>query len=544
MILRRFHISSLEFPVHVLTPLLLFTVPVTAQQVRVIRELGHDVSAPLRTMTQSYPAVPTDSMIPEREEDSIHVQAAGLAHNDRALQRVVLPAVGTNPGLSILGVGSDFSGPQGRFSVPYAPPDANASVGATQIVETVNTSLAVFDKITGSTIWGPVDIATLWSGSPSGCASTAKMALADPEVLYDKLAGRWLIGIHTLTNPYLSCLAVSTTGDATGTYNRYAFSVSADGNLTTQDIGIWPDGYYISRWTSTSPGSYMGPEACVADRSRMLAGLTATMQCFQIQDPRLMGMLPSDLDGTTLPPAGSPNYFLVQGPAQSNSLYLFKLHADFSNPAHSTFTGPTSISVAAYTPAPPFGTPTVPQLGTRQLLDAIGGNLMRRLAYRNFPGAQPPHESLVVTHSVMVGTGSATRTGLRWYELRNPGTVPVVFQQGTFSPDTNYRWMGSMAMDKMQNIAIGYSVSGSGMYPAIRYTGRQPGDPAGALETEATIYQGRGSQMGSERWGDYNSLSVDPVDDCTMWYTGQYMVSSGSLEWATRVYSFRFQSCK
>jgi hypothetical protein len=144
----------------------------------------------------------------------------------------------------------------------------------------------------------------------------------------------------------------------------------------------------------------------------------------------------------------------------------------------------------------------------------------------------------------MAGTGANSRTAVRWYEVRSPATTPAVFQQGTYSPDTTDRWMGSIAMDKMGNMAIGYSASSATMYPAIRYTGRVSTDPLNSLETEAVIFSGTGSQTDGGRWGDYTSMSVDPADDCTLWYTGEYMVSTGPLNWATRLFSFKFTSCR
>ena len=309
-------------------------------------------------------------------------------------------------------------------------------------------------------------------------------------------------------------------------------------------MGVWPDGYYLAQWIYTNSTTYVGPQACAADRQQMLAGQTATMQCFQIENTSLHGMAPSDLDGTNPPPAGSPNYYLIQGPAGSNSLYLYRFHVDFTTPANSTFTGPTTIDVGAYRPAPAFGVAAIPQPSTSQLLEVFGNDLMPRLAYRYFPGATRPYESLVATYSVTVGTGSSSRTAVRWYELRNPGTSVTVYQQGTYSPDTTHRWMGSIAMDKMGDIAIGYSVSSASVYPGIRYAGRVSSDPLNELGAEATVYSGSGSQSSGARWGDYTSMSVDPADDCTMWYTGEYMGGSGALEWATRLFSFRFSACQ
>jgi hypothetical protein len=516
------------------------TLPILAQQVKVIREWQHDVSPPLQSMASEEPAVAV-SNDPEQlgEESDGGTLIAGPA--DPVVQETADGSLGTIPVMNLLGLGSGFTGPQGIFQPSVAPPDANASVGATQVVETVNRELAVFEKSTGSPILGPIFVGILWQGFNAPCVR--RYDLADPVVLYDKLANRWLVSIHTLGTPYFICLAVSTTGDATGPYNRYAFQVQADGLPTNEQLGIWPDGYYLAHLIFTNASTYVGPQACAVDRNRMIAGQTATMQCFQINNTNIRGMAPSDLDGRNAPPAGSPNYYLIQGPPGSNSLYLYRFHVNFTSPASSTFTGPSTIKVAPYNAPPRGGSGVVPQLGTTQLLGVNGGDVMPRLAYRNFPNANPPHESLVATHSVRVGTGSNFRVGLRWYELRAPGTTPTVFQQGTYSPDTTSRWMGSIAMDKMADIAIGYSTSSATMYPSIRYTGRVPSDPLNTLEAEGTIFNGNGSQTGGGRWGDYTSMSMDPSDDCTMWYTGEYLASTGALTWATRIFAFKFPSC-
>jgi len=133
---------------------------------------------------------------------------------------------------------------------------------------------------------------------------------------------------------------------------------------------------------------------------------------------------------------------------------------------------------------------------------------------------------------------------VRWYEIRDPGGVPTIHQQGTFSPDSVSRWMGSIAMDKAGNIAVGYSVSSGSINPGIRLTGRVPTDTLGTLEAEQSVIRGTGSQSGSNRWGDYSSMSVDPVDDCTFWYSNQYLKTTGSKNWSTRIYAFKFPACQ
>jgi hypothetical protein len=204
-----------------------------------------------------------------------------------------------------------------------------------------------------------------------------------------------------------------------------------------------------------------------------------------------------------------------------------------SGAAHAKVTGPTSIPVATFSEACGGGI-CIPQLDTSRLLDSLGDRLMYRLAYRNFGD----HEALVVNHSITAGSSA----GLRWYEIRNPGS-PYIYQPGTFAPDARFRWMGSMAMDKFGDIAVGYSVSSSSSHPSISFTGRVPADSPGTLEAEMPVILGQGSQRNVSNWGDYSSLSVDPTDDCTFWYTTEYLKTDGSYNWSTRIASFKFPSC-
>jgi hypothetical protein len=292
-------------------------------------------------------------------------------------------------------------------------------------------------------------------------------------------------------------------------------------------------------------GKFKGAMVCAFDRSAMLAGNPATMQCFQLSSD-FPHLLPSDLDGSTPPPAGSPNYFLNFG---TNALNLWKFQVDFNNSGNSKITGPTNIPVAPFSEACGGGI-CIPQLGTNRLLDSLGDRLMYRLAYRNFVGPGG-HESLVMNHSVTAGSS----VGLRWYEIRNPSSCNpspqspqyCIYQQGTFAgvpPDANFRWMGSVAMDKVGDIAVGYSVSSSSINPSIRFTGRVPADPLNTLEGEMSITNGAGSQLNVTNWGDYSSMSIDPVDDCTFWYTTEYLKTNGSYNWSTRIASFKFPSCQ
>jgi hypothetical protein len=430
------------------------------------------------------------------------------------------------------GVGTGFTGPQGTFSVDSAPPDTVGAVGDTQYVQVVNTGLAVFDKATKNVVYGPVPTNTLWSGFGGQCEDDND---GDAVVVYDKAANRWIVSQFAVgTTPYLQCVAVSHTSDATGAWYRYSFSY---GSVFPDypKMGVWPDAYYET-FNMFNGNSFNGSLLCAYDRASMLTGAAATQQCFQLAKT-FGGVLPSDLDGSTAPPTGSPNYLVNFG---TNSLNLWKFHVDWANTANTSLSGPTSLAVAAFTPACGGGACVI-QPGTQNKIDTLADRVMHRLAYRNFGD----HESLVVNHAVRVGTVMKNPySGVRWYEIRSLGTTPVIYQQSTFAPDSSFRWMGSIAMDADGNIALGYSVSSATIDPAIAYTGRLSSDALNTMQAETTIVAGGGAQTtGLDRWGDYSAMTIDPVDDCTFWYTNEYLKADGTFNWSTRIGSLKFASC-
>ena len=330
--------------------------------------------------------------------------------------------------------------------------------------------------------------------------------------------------------PYL-CVAVSTASDATGTWYRYAFPLPLGQLPDYPKLGVWPDAYYTSS-NQAVDNVLIGAYVCALDRSSMLVGDTATSQCFQ-QSPSVASLLPSDVDGLTPPPAGAPDYFMNLG---TNALNLYKFHVDFQNPLNTTFTGPALIPVTAFTQACGDSSSCVPQKNTPNKLTALGDRLMYRLAYRNFG----THESIVANHAVLNSTGSV---GVRWYEIRNPSSIPVIYQQSTYAPDNRYRFLASIAMDRLGDIALGYTKSAAFLYPTPAVTGRLASETLGTLETEITVKSGLGAQTSSYRWGDYSSMAVDPSNDCTFWYSTQYLQTSGARNWSTRLFSFKFKGC-
>jgi hypothetical protein len=476
------------------------------------------------------------------DEHHIPLPYVPAGQEDGAVQRSAqfAPLAPTLQG-GVDGVGKGFSGPNGSFTVQYAPPDTVGAVGDTQYVQVVNVGMAVFNKSTKAVVLGPIPTSTLWQGFGGQCEADND---GDAVVVFDRAAHRWVVSQFAVGSaPYLECVAVSQTADATGSWYRYAFSYGNAFNDYPK-MGVWPDGYYVTFNIFNNGSTWGGSKVCAYDRAKMLAGQAATQQCFQLSTA-YGGLLPADLDGSTQPPAGSPNYLLNFG---TNSLNLWKFHVDWTTPGNSSLSTARNIPVAAFTPAC-NGSNCIPQSGTRQLLDSLADRLMNRLAYRNFGS----YESLVVSHSVSVSAGTAKKgkpapasTGVRWYELRSPNGTPAVYQQSTFAPDTNFRWMGSIAQDKQGNMALGYSVSSSSMYPSIRYTGRLVGDALNTMTGETTLIAGGGSQSGQnlDRWGDYSAMTVDPTDDCTFWYTTEYLKATGAFNWSTRIGSFKYAGCQ
>jgi hypothetical protein len=527
----------------------------------VVKATKQAFAPPLSQMVPIPPRSGALSSFPDDDErQPMHGARSASPVEDSVLQRSSdqtavsdLTTLSTNSGLNILGLGTGFPG----YSLQGNVPDTNGAAGPTQFVEWVNESFVVFNKSNGSIAYGPANGSTLWQALGAPCSTNNNL---DPIVQYDKLANRRVMMMPMWAEPDYFCVAVSTTSDfVNSSWYLYAFMEPGNNPLCGDcrpgmdypKWGVWPDGYYVTYNQAGSGGTFIGAGVAVVNRNSVLNGGAATMQWFTNLGSSYGTLLPGDVDGTTPPPAGSPEYFLSFD-YNDESLDLWQLHVNWTTPADSTFTGPTNIPVAAFT-EPCGETVTllnyttgdcVPQAGTSQGLDSYGDRLMYRLAYRNFGS----YQALVANHTVQVGTGS-NQTGIRWYELQNTGSGFGLYQQGTYAPDSSYRWMGSIAMDKAGDIALGYNVSSATMHPSIRYTGRVPTDPLGTMESEVDVLSAAGVSLASQtntlHWGDYSALAVDPSDDCTFWYSGEYVptLNSANNHWGTRIASFSFPAC-
>lgn len=512
-------------------------------------------------------------------------------------------AHGTKPPVTIVasfdGLGVGFVGPQGT-ATPRNPSDNTLAVGRDHIVQIVNSRMAIFTKrgslfdTTGKVLYGPVETRNVFRGFAGPCEARNN---GDAVARYDQLADRWLIvmpifsrmpvrqdepspgrsgepaqrsvrgragqpgaatrlsepppppppvpGDSTARPPaprreqgsYAMCYAVSVGPDPFGPYYRYEFVRPLFPDYPRP--AVWPDGYYVP--TSTGD-DVIQKHACVVDRARMLKGEDASEQCVVIDSVNFLNN--ADLDGQALPPLGAPNIIMATGGTQlkqimdDDGIYVWTMHVDWDDPARTRLTGPLKVRVAPYHYLCDGQlTNCVPQPGSDRRLDAQGDKIMARLVYRRI-GKQ---ESLVAVHSVNTSAGGG---GVRWYEFRLDGRRNVrLHQQGTYAPDSLYRWMASPAIDARGNIAIGYSFGGTPHFAGQRIAGRLAGDPKGILTLrEAVLVEGEAAQTTTLRWEDYTQTAMDPSDDCTIWYVGDYL-KNGATSYSTRIGAVRMPGC-
>jgi hypothetical protein len=504
---------------------------------------------------QKMPAIPP-LLAPSRiEREPIRPQPpTDLTGVDRGAQTFqgALVSAPSPAGVSFEGVGTGIPG----FVPSSNPPDTNGRVGAIQYVQWNNTSFAIWDK-SGTRLYGPVAGNTLFQSLGGACATHND---GDPVVAYDILSGRWILSQFVVgASPDFShqCVAVSATGDALGSYYLYDFVTDSTNFVDYPKIGVWPDGYYMTGHVFNQAGtSYLAGRIFVFERDKMLQGLPARQLQADLKKYNgraQYGFLPSDLDSLAPPPAGEAAFVIGPDPVSNRNLDSTRVAVTWGNTPRITL---TETKIAATWSVPPcVGSPSnadfncVPEPSpatAADYLDNLSFHLMYRLPYRNF-GGTPAQESLVGNISVK---GSASQPGhgaIGWYEFRNAGsssTTPTVFQAGTFDPDNAYRWMGSIAMDKDHNVALGYSKSSPSINPGIYVNGRLSTDPPNTMGAEATTIAGRGVQIGGgNRWGDYSAMTLDPVDQCTFFYTNEYLPNNGEFNWATRVSTYKFASC-
>src|SRR5215469_2594895 len=499
------------------------------------------------------------------------------------------------------GLGAGFQGPQGTATFRN-PSDNSLAVGPDHIVQIVNSRIAIYSKKgskygkSGTVLYGPVATKSVWTGFGGVCEARNN---GDAVVRYDQLAGRWLMVLPIFSpigpdefpakttvaagqtvppgqlakpgessspgasaelpaNPpqppppperghppqekkagvWAMCYAVSTGPDPLESYYRYAFERTLFPDYPRP--AVWIDGYYVA--TSTGD-DVIQKHVCIADRTKMLVGQPSTEQCIVVDGVNFLNN--ADIEGQKRPPAGAPNIMMASGGTQlknvfdDDGIYFWKVNVDWNNPANTKTDGPTKIKVAPYHYLCNGQlTSCVPQPDTDRRLDVQGDKIMNRVIYRRLGR----HESIVAAQSVATEGGGG---GVRWYEFRlDKQRNPVLYQQGTYAPGGFYRWMPSIAMDKKGDIGVGYSFGGIPNFPGQRFAAREAGDPKGLLTLHETVLaEGEAPQKDTLRWEDYTTTAMDPSDDCTFWYVGDYF-KAGEANYRTKIGSFRLPNCK
>jgi hypothetical protein len=518
--------------------------PQSSVRPAVSTSLRNHTSAPLRDIASSFAATKRNQK--NQPHPMYKLPGAKPGGTDVGSGSGVRSGARAPVGAGMPSFDNDFAGLGNDAGV--LPPDTNGDVGPDHYMQWINLQFAIYDK-DGNELIGSTPGNALFDGLGGPCETQND---GDPIVQYDHLSDRWMASQFALfaEDGFHQCIAVSTSGDPTSTWNQYDFLISATKINDYGKFGVWPDAYYMSiNQFDANTFGWAGQGAVAFERDAMLDGLPAQMVYFDLfsVDPLFGGQQPSDLDGLP-PPEGTPNVFVESDDDASgwdtDRLSMWEFHVDWDDPSNSTFgvdgepnghldTDPFESDICG------FARDCIPQPGTSQGLDAISDRLMYRLQYRNFGD----HASLVVNQTV--DADGSDHAGIRWYELRDSGSGWGIEQQGTYAPDSDHRWMGSAAMDASGDIAVGFSVSSSDTFPSIRAAGRLVTDPAGELsQGESEMIAGTGSQTHpAARWGDYSMLAVDPVDQCTYWYTQEYLTTTSPADWQTRIGHFKFPSC-
>jgi hypothetical protein len=454
--------------------------------------------------------------------------------------------------------------------------DPNGAIGTKQYLEWTNVAFQAYDKVTHAPVWSSPQLGTQWFRN-NNIPNCTKIG-GDGIITFDRMASRWLIAGRSTPSPntYYYCVAISNTDDlASSTLSWYTYQfhlnpvLGANGHGTTYfpdwpKFGTWADAYYVSFDLNDVNNEYrqIGVVVCALDRTNMVIGSTPNpMQCFSDPNPIPLNgslylkhsLIPADIEGTTAPPSGRDEYLVsIQNPPNdghsttSSSINLWDLHVDWVNPLNSRLTN-SPLTVPTYTPGcytvkGVANTQCIPESTTKAThnrVDSVGDRLMPRFAYRNFA----TYESFLVSHTVQTGTTNL-QTGIRWYELRGSG-VPAIYQSGTINPDhTLFRFMPSIAQDSAGNAAVGYNVSSGSTHPGIKTSWWNLSSQSKA--TECLIFNGGGDEEDAKNWGDYSSMTVDPVDDSTFWYVTQYFAQNETARpanWKTRIGYFKVSTC-
>jgi hypothetical protein len=468
---------------------------------------GHSVFIDARTLKSQPP-----KKRPPKEEVELRETGHQGSGPEAAVQSS--SAINAAPAPTISVKGLDFN----TWGAGH-PPDTNGAIGPNHLVQTVNTSIGIFDKTNGNRVAAfTYDDFFVNSGTAECDGNNG----GDPTVSFDFPSGRWVIGdfawIDSRRGPFFECIAVSSGSDPVASTWTFYSVPAGDGRFPDYPkFGVGHDALYFTI-NNFRNNSYTGAGVYALNRTTLGS---PTLQVQHVTtSSSFFSLIPANIDAVT---AGAPE---IIASIWNGRISLWRFAVNWSNPASTTFTNFSNINVS-YTSIGRISTPG-------EGVDSLSPRVMNKVQQRN--------GSLWLTHTVASGTVA----GIRWYELTGLTGTPSIRQQGTFAPtDGLSRWMPSLATDKQGNMAVGYNVASRTKHPAIRYAGRLAADPLNTLgQGETSLIEGTGSPSTGNfnRWGDYSEMSVDPNDGCTFWFTTEYYEVTGA-DWQTRVGSFKYPGC-
>jgi hypothetical protein len=458
--------------------------------------------------------------------------------------------------------------------IPFSatvPPDIDMAAGPNHLIAVVNVAFEIYDKQGNSLTGGPIGFASFFAGTP-GCSAASTF---DPDVVYDPVADRFVIGVDGGGTDF--CVAATQTGDPTGAWNRYGFPTNVNGAFFDfPHMGVGQEAIFMgsNQFGGFLPYGFEG-RVFAMDKVAMYSGAALTVVTRELAPPGMEGPLNVKLDGTPQPsqqqPTGTPFYIMSE-------FFDGKVHSVYSwqDPFGAdiwALEGDVDLAAASGVPCPAFSCFPIswPQKGSVEIL---AGNDYRgqETEYRN--------GYLWTTQTISCNPGKGTRNCVRWAQIDPTQVTPApdqtafplaagtngVIQASVFGSDWDYRSFPSIAANKCDDMAVGYSYSkapgksGGTWYPSIYVTGRQSSDSLGQVGGERLLKKGDAAYSSfqdnggnfPERWGDYTGMTLDP-NGTTFWYAGQYsagepavsVISGNDLaNWGTYVGSFEFRGCK
>jgi hypothetical protein len=416
-----------------------------------------------------------------------------------------------------------------------APPDGAIAASPSYVIGAVNTAFKIWNP-QGGLVGPAIELSALFSVNPA-CLTSSDFfgALSDPFVEYDKAAGRFIVGavsFDALSYDSAICIAVTVTGDPTGTWAIYAFHV--DGTAPTlfdfPHLGVGSDALYVTGNLFPNGANFSGVRVYAFNKAQMYADQVATWQYQEI-------------------PVGSLGTFDTFSPARevgvAKTMY-------FTAAENCTICSMSRIAVWKW--SDPFGANAFSQTGTiaiqpyAQPPNAVqpGSTTTIDTNDTRVLGSQWYQGTIYAVHTIGANPGGGTVPAVQWFQLANLDGGLAVVQQGMLASPGRDRYFPNLTMDSSGDMGLVYAYSSATDDPGVWYTGRLASDSLGTLEAEAPLKAGETAIAATDttantaRYGDYAGTSLAP-DGCTIWQLEEYAQSGAT--WGTWVAAYHVNGC-